>query len=58
MKMRKVHCKTWNMVRNKKKREKVQNEKCTLKNLEYGEKGSIMENEKHGVYDVKYSEKQ
>ena len=34
-KMRHKHCITWNMARNKKK---VNNEKCTQKNLEYGEK--------------------
>ena len=34
-KIRYIHCRTWNMARNT---EKGENEKCTLQDLEYGEK--------------------
>ena len=33
--MRNAHCRTWNMARNNKT---VEKEKCTLYDLEYGEK--------------------
>jgi hypothetical protein len=37
-----THCRTWNMARNPKN---VENEKCTLQDLEYGKKTlKIMEN--------------
>ena len=34
----------------------VKNEKCPLKDLEYGEKTKITENEKYTLQDVKYGE--
>ena len=34
----------------------VKNEKCTLYDLEYGEKTENVENEKHTLQDVKYGE--
>ena len=34
----------------------VKNEKCTLQDLEYGEKTENVENEKHTLQDVKYGE--
>ena len=36
----------------------MENEKCTLQNLEYGRKVKIMENENNKLQDVEYGEKQ
>ena len=52
-KFRNVDFKTWNMARKQKimENEKVnlKSEKCTLKDMEYGEKLKITENEKFRV---------
>ena len=34
----------------------VKNDKCTLKDMEYGKKTKITENEKYTLSDVKYGE--
>ena len=36
--MRNAHCNTWNMK--KKKKENMENEKCTLNDMEYSEKNT------------------
>ena len=48
--MRYTNCRTWKKARNCKK--KVQNEKCTLQDLEYGEKSEIVEKEKCTLQDL------
>ena len=71
-KFRNVHCRTWNMTRklkimesekhplddlkNDEITEKRQKWKCTLQDLEYGEKLKITENEKYTRQEVKYGE--
>ena len=49
MEMRKGHFWTWDMARNT---ENVKNEKCTLQDLEYGEKPENRFNEKCTLYDL------
>ena len=52
--MRHTHCRTWNMA---KKFKNAENEKCTMQDLEYGEKTENVENEKCALYALEYWEK-
>jgi hypothetical protein len=55
MKMRKAHCKTWNMVRNILKRFKMRNAHCWSWNMGINLKN--VENEMKALYDLEYGEK-
>ena len=62
--MRHKHGLTWNMARNTQKRENekcmflknVENEKCTLQDMEYGKKIQNKKNEKYTLQDLEYGE--
>ena len=55
--MRNAYCSSWIMAKKKKNLKNVENEKCTLQDMEYGKKTENLKNQKSTLQDQNMAKK-